>query len=73
VKDAWGKLLGHAGMEEGSEDEIQMILMELIEPNPTSPGKILMRKKSRNWPSPSRPTGCCSPSSSGSTSANISW
>jgi ParB family transcriptional regulator, chromosome partitioning protein len=39
VKDAWGKLLGHAGMEEGSEDEIQMILMELIEPNPYQPRK----------------------------------
>lgn len=45
MKDTWGKLMGNASVEEGSEDEIQMILLELIEPNPYQPRKSFDSEK----------------------------
>lgn len=39
MKEAFGKLLGTPSTGEGSDDEIHMILMELIEPNPYQPRK----------------------------------
>lgn len=40
MKDAWGsKHLGNAVLEEGSEDEIQMVLLDFIRPNPYQPRK----------------------------------
>ncbi len=39
VKEAWGKILGTASAGEGAEDDIHMIMMELIQPNPYQPRK----------------------------------
>lgn len=39
MKESWGKHLGSTTLEEGLEEEIQMVLLELIQPNPYQPRK----------------------------------